>query len=120
MNSTSREDKERLAREFYIHRLLPVSRAVADGGIHYFERGADPALETYFIRRSRTRWTAADFAAQSPGTPEQLADALSAFWTRTGNPELAALASDFAALAKQVYDVDAETAGVTPFMYVMF
>ncbi len=120
MSSTSREEKERLAREFYTEHLLPVSRAVADRGIRYFELGADPAVETYFIRRSRTRWTAADFAAQSPGTPEKLAPALAAFWTRSGNPELVALAPHFAELAAQVYDVDAETAGVTPFMYVMF
>jgi hypothetical protein len=37
-----------------------------------------------------------------------------------GNPELAALAPDFAALAARVYDVDSQADGVTPFMYVMF
>jgi len=120
MNSTNRGDKERLAREFYSRHLVPVSQAVANRGIHYFQRGADPALDTYFIRRTRTRWTAADFAAQAPGSPEKLADALSAFWAETGNAELAALAPAFSELAKQVYDVDAEAAGVTPFMYVMF
>ena len=61
-----------------------------------------------------------DFEAQAPGTPEKLSAALAAFWTRSGNPELAALAPQFEALARQVYDVDAEAAGVTPFMYVMF
>jgi len=120
MSSTSREEKERLARAFYAEHLLPVSRTAADGGIRYFEPGPDPALESYFIRRARTRWTAADFETQSPGTPEKLAAALAAFWTRSGNPELVALAPHFGVLARQVYDVDAEAAGVTPFMYVMF
>lgn len=120
MSSTDREQKERLARTFYTDHLLPVSQAIAARGIRYFERGPDPALDSYFIRRTHTRWTAADFEAQSPGSPEQLSAALSAFWTGLGNPELAALAPQFEMLARQVYDVDAEAAGVTPFMYVMF
>lgn len=120
MSSTSRADKERLAREFYVKHLLPVSRAAASAGFRYFEAGPDPACDSYYIRRSRARWTAADFEAQSPGKPEQLAAALAGFWTQSGNPELARLAPDFAALASQVYDVDAEAGGVTPFMYVMF
>lgn len=120
MSSTSRDDKERLARAFYKDHLLPVSQAIAAGGIRYFDPGPDPALDSYFIKRTHTRWTAADFEAQSPGSPEKLSAALAAFWTGLGNPELAALAPHFEVLARQVYDVDAEAAGVTPFMYVMF
>ncbi len=120
MNSTSQDEKERLAREFYAARLLPLSRAASASGKHYFPLGPEPGLETYYVRRARTRWTAADFESQSVATPEQLAPALAALWQTTGNPELAALAPDFAALAARVYDVNTEAEGVTPFMYVMF
>jgi hypothetical protein len=120
MSSISQDEKERLAREFYTTKLLPLSRAAAAAGMHYFPLGPDPARGTYFVKRMRTRWTAADFESQSVAAPAQLAPALAALWQATGDPQLAALAPDFAALAAQVYDVDTETDAVTPFMYVMF
>ena len=120
MSSISQDEKERLAREFYTSRLLPLSRAATAAGTHYFPLGPDPTLDTYFVKRARTRWTAADFESQSADAPDQLAAALANLWQGLGNPELAALAPDFAALAARVYDVDSQADGVTPFMYVMF
>ena len=120
MSSTSREDKEQIAREFFRSELLPLARKQQASGHRYFETGPDDAAGSYFVRRSKTRWTAADFESQSVQAPEALAKALADFWTRSGDADLAALAPKFAALATQVYDVDAQDDNITPFMYVMF
>jgi hypothetical protein len=120
MSSISREDRERLARQFYADKLLPLARASTAAGTHQFALGPDPALATYYVRRERPRWTAADFEAQSVSAPGELGPALARLWTAAGQPGLAALAPAFATLATEVYDVDTPADGVTPFMYVMF
>lgn len=127
MSSTShpgdqgKADRERLGHEFWEANLLALARSTAGGGsAPYFALRPDPALPTYFTRRTKTRWTAADFEAQSTPTPRDLGAALARFWQEFGNPELARLAPAFAALAEQVYDVDTQAGEVTPFMYVMF
>jgi len=114
-------DRERLAHEFWEENLLALARRTAGGGsAPYFALAPDPALPTYFIRRTKTRWTATDFEAQSTQSPRELGAALAQFWQAAGNPELARLAPRFAELAERVYDVDTQTGEVTPFMYVMF
>lgn len=120
MTSTSREEKEQVAREFFRSELLPLAVKQRASGQRYFATGPDAARESYFVRRSKTRWTAADFESQSVAAPEALAKALADFWTRSGDAELAALAPQFAALAARVYDVDDQNDSITPFMYVMF
>jgi hypothetical protein len=117
---SSIDEKERLAREFYVKELLRLSQAGAGRAGRYFSLGPDPALATYFVRRVKTRWTAADFESQSVDAPERLAEALAAFWSGLGDNDLAALAPKFAALAAGIYDVETRADTVTPFMYVMF
>ena len=120
MSSTSREDKAQIAREFFRNELLPLARREQAAGRRYFATGPDADCGSYFVRRSKTRWTTADFESQSVPAPAALGKALADFWTRSGDPELAALAPRFASLAARVYDVDDQNDSVTPFMYVMF
>lgn len=120
MSSTSQEDKEQIAREFFRIELLPLARKQQATGYRYFETRPDAACGSYFVRRAKTRWTAADFESQSVQAPEALAKALAVFWSRSGDADLATLAPKFAALAVRVYDVDDQNDSVTPFMYVMF
>lgn len=118
MSSTSQDEKERLARDFYARNLLPLSRP--GRAATYFPMGPDPALASYYTRRAKSRWTAADFTAQSVDKPADLGAALAALWQQAGNPELAALAGGLGTLAAAMYDVDSQTDSITPFMYVMF
>lgn len=120
MSSTERDARETLAREFYRNELAPLADRQRRAGKRSFEVAPDPTCDSYFKRRAKTRFSRADFEAHTIATPAALGAALGAFWERTGDVELAALAPAFGALAARLYDVDDQKDSVTPFMYVMF
>ena len=105
---------------FFDEHVLPMSIAARTRGEPAFPPGPDPKLDSYWVIRARPSMRAEDFRAPSCLDVDELAACLAAHWTRAGRGELAALAPQFAELARISRTTEEQDAEVSPFIYTMF
>jgi hypothetical protein len=120
MSLTEPAAHEASARKFFQQRLLPVAQRVRERGVALFPAGPEPSKASYYEPRDRRPLTPEDFEVPTMQQPEQLAEALASLWRGQHMPELAEQAPAFVELARSLRQVEAQSAEVSPFVYVMF
>lgn len=120
MNSTDNDEPlaSRFAR-FYDDTLVPL-RGAAAAAAAAFPLAPDASCATYWTQRARPAMQPADFLAPSCLDEAELAQALAAHWQHAGQPQLAALAAQLAALAAAARARQDSDGEVSPFVYTMF
>src|SRR5205085_834554 len=113
-------EADELIREFHTRELMPVAQRLEGDGRALLALRPDPAVASYYRRRSRRQMSRQDFELPVPIGVEELEKALVELWTSDGFPELAALAPGVARIARSVYFTEDQDQEVSPFIYVMF
>jgi hypothetical protein len=111
---------DRRLDKFFRTELLPISQQYAREGRQVLAGSPDPQSSSYFLRRTKTTMTRADFESGSCACPADLADVLAEMWRQQGFGELSALAPQMAKLAERLKQSQHETEEVSPFVYAMY
>ena len=122
MSSTEIAASARLASELFDRVLAPLASArQACGANGYFEVARASGAGSYFSTPAVPVMEAADFEFPGGGTADGLIDALIAYWGRSGDAELCALAPGMKQIAAALQEEAVENDGsVSVFCYAMF
>lgn len=112
MNSTESSTATNV-RDFFDAEVAPRAAAAL------FPTAADPAAETYYVRRRSTTMTPSSFEILGGATQQAIEDGLKALWTEQ-RPDWVPLAPRVAALAAELHQVQEQEEELSPFIYVMF
>ena len=103
--------------------LFDALAAEGDAARPPFALGPDPALASYYVRRTHGAMTRADFLAASCLDAGEVEQRLAGYWQAAGRPELAARAPHVASTAQALhalYRAARPEAEVSPYIYQMF
>lgn len=95
----------------------------AASGAAPFPLGPDPALASYYTQRSQLAMRRQDFLAASVMDAAEFGERLAGHWRRAGHPELAGLAPQVAAAARDMHALTMSArprAELSPYIYQMF
>ena len=122
MNSIEPSSSERLAAQAFDRIIVALASARRQSSAPaYFPLVPDKSSASYFSRPALPVMEAADFAFPGQGTAEGLVNAITAFWERSGDPALCALAPLMRQTASALQDEAVESDGtVSIFCYAMF
>jgi hypothetical protein len=120
MSSTERAADIR-SREAFVKVLVPLAEALRAKGKTFFALRPEPGATSYFAPAARPVMTAADFELAALESPARFVAELARLWKEEGNPELATLAAELEAIAKELdAEPRTESDSVAPFVYTMF
>lgn len=119
MSSTEAEVSSEALRELFLKHLLPAA-AEAGKPRAYFPLGPDPAAQSYFIERQKTRMAREDFLIRTADGGDDPIVALGELWRSQGLDKLAALTPRLREVAAALRQIEAPADDVSPFIYVMF
>ena len=105
------DERDRELRRFFHDRIVPAAEAMRERGVSFFALAPDRTVASY--------WNARPSGESYIFTVEDdLAGQLHEMWR--DHPELLALGSDLAALARTLGERREESADVSSFIYAMF
>ena len=105
---------------FFRERLLPLATKAKSTGARFLETGFERDAPTYYVERSRTTMSKADFEWGGCVSPETVEADLRALWKGESATGLETLSAPMAALAKDLRKVGKDESDVSNFIYVMF
>lgn len=104
--------------EFFERTLAPLAREARAQGRSFFPRGPEPEEASYYVLRTSTSMTKADFEITAARTPEEVGRELRRLWA--DDPLLAPLVDALLALMPALEPQSEDDGDVSPFIYVMF
>lgn len=122
MNLTEPGLAARLAGELFDQMVVPLAEARRAAGTQaYFPTGPDADAASYFVPPGTRKMQPSDFGLIDDDTATGFVDALAAYWSAAGEPELAAMAPRMQQIARAVIDEAAESDGnVDVLCYTLF
>ena len=104
-------------KEVFTNKLLLISNQMKKNRIEYFPLKPNSNLDTYYIKRKKTKISPEDFSLRFN---ENMEIFLEEFWNVQGQDELSKLAPIFSRLANALHNVEKQNEDVSPFIYVMY
>lgn len=105
---------------FFDQELMPLAERIRSTHPGLFLSQVDPAVGSYYVKRSKRAMSKADFEVASSADGDEFARRLASWWTATGCGALVSLAPGIGRIADQVRVEEHDNADVSPFVYVMF
>jgi hypothetical protein len=122
MNRTEPGLAAHLAGELFDQMVVPLAQARrASGSQPYFPTGPDANAGSYFVAPGTRKMHESDFELFGDDTSRDFIEALAAYWTASGETELAAMAPRMKQIAQAVINEAVESDGnVDVLCYTLF
>lgn len=107
-------------RRLFRRDLTRITAHCRQEGFEVMAPGPDEDLESYYTPAPTRRMSKADFETGGAECVEHLEEALLRLWPESDRPQLAALASKIARVARSVRATDEQSSELSQFVYVMY
>jgi hypothetical protein len=106
--------------QMFSEELLPLAARLKREGVKFLDAQPEKDAASYFVRRAKIGMARIDFESGGCASPATVEADLARLWNRGNDGSLATLAPGMATLARTLRQVQAETADVSNFIYVMY